>query len=94
MTIDEGYIKFEIDWADGPAPDAAAVELLEAWRRPLFDAGLIGHYEDLGIGFGNISVRTGAAVSQMIRRLSSTRREEMQRVCDTLRLLLVKGCPQ
>ena len=61
MTIDEGYIKFESDWEQGPAPDAALVELLDAWRRPLFDQQLIGRYEDLGIGYGNISVRAGAA---------------------------------
>lgn len=61
MTIDEGYIKFESDWEAGPAPDAAAVELLDAWRRPLFDAGLIGHYEDPGVGYGNISIRIGAS---------------------------------
>lgn len=61
MTIDEGYIKFESDWDVGPAPDPAAVDLLDAWRRPLFDAGLIGHYEDPGVGYGNISVRIGAS---------------------------------
>lgn len=59
MTIDEGYIKYVSDWTPGPAPDAAAAQLLERWRRPLYDAGLIGHYDDLGVGFGNISVRHG-----------------------------------
>jgi L-ribulose-5-phosphate 4-epimerase len=59
MTMDEGYIKFESRWVPGPAPDNAAVALLESWRRPLFDAGLVGQYEDLGIGYGNISIRYG-----------------------------------
>lgn len=59
MTIDEGIIKFESDWTPGPAPDDATVRLLESWRRPLFDAGLIGYDEDLGVGFGNLSVRHG-----------------------------------
>ena len=59
MTIDEGYIKYVSDWTPGPAPDADAASLLDTWRRPLFDAGLIGHYEDLDVGFGNISVRHG-----------------------------------
>ncbi len=55
--IDEGYIKYRSDWQEGPAPDAAAARLLETWRRPLHDAGLVGHYEHLGIGFGNVSIR-------------------------------------
>ena len=60
MTIDEGYIKFDSDWTPGPAADSSLTALLERWRRPLFEAGLIGHYEDLGIGFGNLSVRADA----------------------------------
>ena len=59
MTIDEGYIKYTSDWTPGPAPDDAATKLLDTWRRPLYEAGLIGHYDDLGVGFGNISVRHG-----------------------------------
>lgn len=60
MTIDEGYIKYTSDWTPGPAPDESITDELDAWRRPLFDAGLIGQYEDLGIGYGNISQRCGA----------------------------------
>lgn len=60
MTLDEGYIKYDIDWTPGPAPDVATAAELERWRRPLYDAGLIGEYADLGIGFGNISQRSGA----------------------------------
>lgn len=59
MTIDEGYIKYQSDWTEAPAPLPAIAAELETWRRPLFEAGLIGHYEELGIGFGNISVRCG-----------------------------------
>ena len=57
MTLDEGYIKYASDWTPGPAPDATATAELERCRQPLYAAGLIGHYADLGIGFGNISVR-------------------------------------
>jgi ribulose-5-phosphate 4-epimerase/fuculose-1-phosphate aldolase len=60
LTIDEGYIKYSSDWTQGPAPEHATTDLLETWRRPLYHAGLIGHYEDLGIGFGNISIRSHA----------------------------------
>lgn len=59
MTIDEGYIKYNSDWTPGGAPDSDATSLLDTWRRPLYDAGLIGHYEELGIGYGNLSVRFG-----------------------------------
>ncbi len=55
--IDEGYIKYRSDWIPGPAPDKHATDLLNRWRKPLFDAGLIGHYEQQGVGYGNISVR-------------------------------------
>jgi ribulose-5-phosphate 4-epimerase/fuculose-1-phosphate aldolase len=55
--IDEGYVKYQSDWLPGPPPDAAAVRLLDRWRRPLFDAGLVGHSEAMGVGFGNISIR-------------------------------------
>lgn len=57
MTIDEGYIKYDSRWTEGPAPDRELAAELERWRAPLFAAGLIGHYEDLGIGYGNLSVR-------------------------------------
>mgnify|MGYP001813796653 FL=1 len=60
MSIDEGYIKFDSDWTPGPAADSEATALLDHWRRPLFEAGLIGHYDELGIGYGNLSVRAGA----------------------------------
>ena len=59
MTFDEGYIKYQSRWSPGPAPDAAAASLLEEWRRPLFAAGLVGHHDELRIGFGNLSTRSG-----------------------------------
>lgn len=57
MTLDDGYIKYASNWTPGPAPDLAAIAELEMWRQPLYAAGLIGHYAEPGIGFGNISVR-------------------------------------
>lgn len=59
MTIDEGYVKYRSTWTETAAPDPDRAAELETWRRPLFDAGLIGHYEELGVGFGNISMRCG-----------------------------------
>lgn len=57
--MDEGYTKFTVHWTDRRPVDAPVVEELERWRRRLFDAGLVGQYADLGIGYGNISVRPG-----------------------------------
>lgn len=59
MTIDEGYIKYQSFWTKGPPPNPSVAEELETWRRPLFEAGLIGEYRELGIGYGNISMRCG-----------------------------------
>ena len=59
MTIDEGYIKYDSDWTPGPVPAQELTSLLNTWRQPLFEAGLIGHYEDLGVGYGNPSDRFG-----------------------------------
>ena len=57
MSIDEGYIKYDSRWTPGPPPDADLVAGIERWRRPLYRAGLIGHYRDLDVGYGNLSVR-------------------------------------
>ena len=59
--IDEGYVKYVCDWAEGDAPDAAFVDELNRWRTPLYAAGLIGHDDTHDVGFGNISVRAPAA---------------------------------
>lgn len=60
MSIDEGYIKYASHWTDATLPHAECAAELERWRAPLHDAGLIGHYEHLDVGFGNLSVRAGA----------------------------------
>jgi L-ribulose-5-phosphate 4-epimerase len=57
VGIDEGYVKYQSEWRPGPPPDPAAIRLLESWRRPLFEAGLVGHYAELDLGFGNLSIR-------------------------------------
>lgn len=64
--IDEGYIKFDLDWQRGPAPARNVVAALNEWRELLYAVGLIGHYADLGIGYGNLSVRNDDAGSFVI----------------------------
>lgn len=58
--IDEGYTKFTVHWHDRRPVEHDAVAELDRWRRPLYEAGLVGEYAELGIGYGNISVRVGA----------------------------------
>jgi hypothetical protein len=60
-VIDEGYIKYESHWTPGKATHVEAARALDTWRRPLYEAGLIGQYADIGVGYGNISVRRGSA---------------------------------
>ena len=55
--LDEGYVKYTSEWRRGPEPAAAAVTLLDTWRRKLFDAGLVGYDEAHEVGFGNVSIR-------------------------------------
>jgi len=60
-VIDEGYVKYVSHWTPGPATHITAARQLDTWRKPLFDAGLIGEYSDLGVGYGNLSVRRGSS---------------------------------
>jgi len=57
--IDEGYIKFESDWKKSGALDHPEIAELINWRVPLYSAGLIGYFEESGIGYGNLSARVG-----------------------------------
>lgn len=62
----EGYIKFNCDWErkEIPIQDEIFMQLENA-RTTLYELGLIGMYPD-GIGFGNISVRSGESSSFII----------------------------
>jgi ribulose-5-phosphate 4-epimerase/fuculose-1-phosphate aldolase len=66
VTIDEGYTKFVCDWHYCNLPPFDELAELRRWRRPLFEAGLIGIYEEHGIGFGNISARIGSGSEFLI----------------------------
>ena len=59
--IDEGYTKYECEWAPGPAPAAELVAELNAWRNRLYEAGLIGYYAKYRVGYGNVSIRLSAS---------------------------------
>lgn len=54
--MDEGYIKYSCKWTESEPISKEEIQEINAWRKKLFNLGLIGVYDN-GIGFGNISVR-------------------------------------
>ena len=58
--IDEGYIKYRCAWHEAPALPEELVAELNDWRNRLYDAGLVGYYEQHGVGYGNVSMRDRA----------------------------------
>lgn len=59
--IDEGVVKYRSDWTRSAPLDYKEIDELNRWRRPLFDAGMIGHWDEQDIGYGNLSVRIDAS---------------------------------
>lgn len=55
--IDEGYIKYNINWINESLKVAVPKQLME-WRDKMHELKQIGHYTDINIGYGNISVKT------------------------------------
>lgn len=58
MSTAEGILKFQLDWEQAPLPNLPQLEELCRWRAVLFRHGLIGASAD-GIGYGNVSIRSG-----------------------------------
>jgi L-ribulose-5-phosphate 4-epimerase len=56
--IDEGTIKYESRWQRTGPLNIAGIDDLIRWRKPLHDAGLVGHLAEEDVGYGNLSVRT------------------------------------
>lgn len=56
-NIDEGTIKFNCQWIKQHLSIAVPDELL-TWRDQMYNLKLIGHYQDINIGYGNISLKT------------------------------------
>jgi ribulose-5-phosphate 4-epimerase/fuculose-1-phosphate aldolase len=55
--IDEGYIKYNINWINEPLKVSVPKQLM-VWRDKMHELKQIGHYADINIGYGNISVKT------------------------------------
>lgn len=59
--IDEGYIKFNLNWSEQPLSISVPSELM-AWRDRLYELKQIGYDAGLRVGYGNISVKTAAGI--------------------------------
>ena len=57
--IDEGTIKFDSHWSKSAPLELPEIADLLTWRKPLFDAALIGHDDEHDVGYGNLSARIG-----------------------------------
>jgi len=55
--IDDGVIKFNCNWEKTPLT-VAVPSSLKAWRDKMHQLKFIGEYEEVKIGYGNISVKT------------------------------------
>jgi hypothetical protein len=56
----QGVVKFNCHWSQsGPVISDEQFEIINYWREILFNMDLIGAYEN-GVGFGNISMRSGS----------------------------------
>ena len=57
--LDEGVIKYQLDYSESAAPDSGLIEDINNWRTLLFQMGLIGQDPNRygGFGYGNISCR-------------------------------------
>ncbi|MEM8960814.1 MAG: class II aldolase/adducin family protein [Acidobacteriota bacterium] len=57
--VDEGVIKYQLDWTTGPAPQVDAWRELSGWRQVLRALAVLGRDPGRygGYGFGNISRR-------------------------------------
>ena len=57
--MDEGVVKYSCEWIAAPALPASTLAGIREWRERCYRAELIGEYQDVGIGYGNISIRYG-----------------------------------
>lgn len=55
--IDEGYIKFNIEWLNEPLSISVPEQLMQ-WRDKMHELKQIGHYAAINVGYGNISIKT------------------------------------
>lgn len=59
--IDEGYIKFNLEWINEPLSVSVPKKLMQ-WRDKMHELKQIGHYADINVGYGNISIKTTSGI--------------------------------
>jgi len=64
--MDDGVIKFKIDWQKGTSPDFDGKSDLMHWRDQMYVLGLIGFDKTYQVGYGNISAKSANARSFVI----------------------------
>ncbi|MEL6673516.1 MAG: class II aldolase/adducin family protein [Bacteroidota bacterium] len=69
---DEGYIKYQQHWQHAEALSEEETAALRHWRRIIYDLGWIGHYPELGVGYGNISMRCAPEKGRFIISATQT----------------------
>jgi len=70
--FDEGYIKYKIDWLLSLPVSEEIIAELNVWRNRLYDLNLIGFYESLKVGFGNVSQRLSNHEAKFVVSASQT----------------------
>ncbi len=74
--LEEGYIKFDLDWKKSSLGEFFGFKEINFWRQTLFSLGLIGAYDD-GVGYGNLSVRVPSSNSFIITGASTGKLSEL-----------------
>ncbi len=66
MSYDEGYIKYQCEWTPSEPLPMSYLKQLNHWRQRMYKAGWIGYYEEMKVGYGNISRRHPDDKEQLI----------------------------
>ncbi len=64
--MDDGVIKFDINWQKGASPEFASIIELIYWRDRMYELGLIGFDKKYQVGYGNISCKVSREKSFVI----------------------------
>ena len=79
MNPEEGFIRFNLRWEErGPVITAPMLKSLNTWRDIMYSLEMIGA-NDEGIGFGNLSARSGSSRKFYISGTATGRRKRLTR---------------
>jgi L-ribulose-5-phosphate 4-epimerase len=79
MNPEEGYIRFNLRWEErGPVITAPMLKSLNTWRDIMYSLEMIGANVE-GIGFGNLSARSGSSHKFYISGTATGRHKRLSR---------------